>query len=161
MYYEHGTSPRKYDVDYNVKPKTKTKAKPKKTIKKASKRKTALEHYGYIILGTILLFAFLVSFRSSQIEERNVQIQAEKREIEKLKNENAQLNMDLQKTLSLTNIEKQAKEKLGMQKLQSNQIRYVKLDKQDYIEPVSISKIEEKSESFFRKIINFLIGNRE
>ena len=61
MYYEHGTSPRKYDLDYDVKPKTRTKAKPKKTVKKAVKQKTALNRYGYIILGTILFFAFLVS----------------------------------------------------------------------------------------------------
>lgn len=161
MYYEHGTSPRKYDLDYDVKPKTRTKAKPKKTVKKAVKQKTALNRYGYIILGTILFFAFLVSFRSSQIEQRNVEIKAEKKQIEQLKNENAQLNMDLQKTFSLTNIEKQAKEKLGMQKLDSSQIRYVKLDKQDYIEPVSITRIEDTSTSFFRKIINFLIGTRD
>ena len=159
MYYEHGTSPRKYNVDYDIKPKTRTKTKTKTQSKK--KKKTAVQRYGYIVLGTFLLFAFLVSFRSSQIEAKNVEIQAEKKEIELLKNENAQLNMDLQKTLSLTNIEKQAKEKLGMQKLQSNQIRYVKLDKQDYIEPVSITKIEDSSNSFFSRIINFLIGNKD
>ena len=158
MYYERGTSPRKYNTECTPRPKNRTKVQPNKQTKKAVKKQTPLQRYGSIILGIILVFAFLVSFRSSKIEERNVQIQAEKKLIEQLKNENAQLNMDLQKTLSLTNIEKQAKEKLGMQKLQNNQIRYVKLDKQDYVEPVSITRIETKQESFIQKIINFLFN---
>lgn len=158
MYYERGTSPRKYNTECTPRPKQRTKVQPNKQSKKVVRKQTPIQRYGSIILGIILLFAFLVSFRSSKIEERNVQIQAEKNLIEQLKNENAQLNMDLQKTLSLTNIEKQAKEKLGMQKLQNNQIRYVKLDKQDYVEPVSITRIETKQESFIQKIINFLFN---
>lgn len=161
MYYEYGTSPKKYDLEYSTKPKARTKSKVNKKEKKVVRKKTALNRYVSVLLGTILLFSFLISFRSSKIEERNVQIQSEKKQIERLKNENAELNMDLQKTLSLTNIEKQAKEKLGMQKLKSSQIRYVKLDKQDYIEPVSITRVEDKQESFFRKIINFFITDKE
>lgn len=161
MRYEYGTSPRKYSRDYTEQKDIRTNQKPKQKVnsKKQITKKNSLNTYLYFGFALIIAFAFLVSIRSSKIEQRNVQIQAEKKEIEQIKNENIDLNTNLQKALSLTNIEKQAKDKLGMQKLKNSQIRYVKLDKQDYIEPVSVTRIDEKKESLWSKIVTFFKGN--
>lgn len=157
MRYEYGTSPRKYIQDDIQRKKVRTSKTIKQKVnnKKQITKKNSLNTYLYCGFALIIAFAFLVSIRSSKIEQRNVQIQAEKKEIEQIKNENVNLNTNLQKALSLTNIEKQAKDKLGMQKLKNSQIRYVKLDKQDYIEPVSVTRIDEKQESLWSKIVTF------
>lgn len=161
MRYEHGTSPRKYDYDQGQKTKkvNKTQARPK--VRKVVKKKNNFSKYLYIFGALFVAFAFIVSIRGSRIEEKNVKIQQSKKEVELLKNENAELKINLQKALSLTNIENQAKNKLGMKELDSNQIRYVKLDKQDYIEPVLITKVEEKKEPFYKKVIQFFTGVKE
>ncbi len=165
MRYEHGTSPWKYEEDYRPKKKSKTKAKsqnkrkPANVAKKTSAKKAVSKKYMVLGVSIFFIFAFVISFRATQIEKADVNIQAQRNQIDKLKNENAELSLDLQKALSLTNIEKQAKDKLGMQKLQNNQIRYIKLDKRDYVEPVSIIRIEEKEESLFKRVINFFKGN--
>ena len=160
MRYEYGTSPRKYAEEYIPKKKIRTSRKPKSKVNtNKNVKKKSLNAYLYFGFAIIILFAFLVSIRSSKIEQRNVKIQEEKNQIEQIKNENVELNMELQKALSLNNIEKQAKDKLGMQKLKNSQIRYVKLDKQDYVEPVSITRIEDKKTSLWSKIVTFFKGN--
>lgn len=154
MSYVHGTSPRKYERTCDVERRA-PRTRPKKVNRKAEKKKTVYSKYFTIGVTVIIAFAFLISYRSSLIEEKSVRIQEERNAIEQLKNENVELNLGLQKALSLTNIEKQAKNKLGMQKLQNNQIRYIKIEKEDYVEPVSSTRIEEKQLSFFEKVINF------
>ena len=55
--------------------------------------------------------------------------------------------------MNLSNVEQQAKELLGMQKLTNQQIVYVNLEKDDHIESAAESvNIEE--EDFFDKVIN-------
>lgn len=160
MRYEYGTSPRKYTESYTQTKKTRTNVKPKRKVNtKKNIKKEPINTYLYFGFALIIVFAFLVSIRSSKIEQRNVQIQENKKQIEEIKNENAALNMNLQRNLSLTNIENQAREKLGMQKLKNTQIRYVKLDKQDYVEPVSVTRIEETKENLWTKIVNFFKNN--
>ena len=159
MRYEYGTSPRKYEYtpETKRKPKTRSKTQSRKVVKK----KATFPKYVYVFSALIISFAFIVSIRGSKIEERNLQIQQDKRAVEQLKNDNAQLKIDLQKALSLTNVEKQAKEKLGMRELQSHQIRYVKLDKQDYIEPVIITRVEEKKTPLYKKVLNLFTGTKD
>ena len=58
--------------------------------------------------------------------------------------------------MNLSNIEKLAKEKLGMQKLDNSQKVYVSLPKKDYVEPaVEEVKLDDTEENWFQKIINF------
>ena len=154
MSYVHGTSPRKYERSYDV-PRRAPRTRPKKVNRKVGKKKTVYSKYFTVGVTVIIAFAFLISYRSSLIEEKSVRIQEERNAIEQLKNENVELNLGLQKALSLTNIERQAKNKLGMQKLQNNQIRYIKIEKEDYVEPVSSTRIEEKQLSFFEKVMSF------
>ena len=63
----------------------------------------------------------------------------------------------IKSNLNLSNVEQQAKELLGMQKLTSKQIVYVNLDKDDYIEPAAES-VNIAEESIFQKAVNLVKG---
>ena len=70
--------------------------------------------------------------------------QALEKQISQIKKENEQLEVSIQNSLNLSQIETLAKEKLGMQKLTSKQTIYIDLPKKDYVESGSEEvKIEE------------------
>ena len=59
----------------------------------------------------------------------------------------------------MSNIEKEAKERLGMEKLTNKQTVYVTLPKKDYIESASEKVvIEEEDESWFQKILDLILN---
>ena len=71
------------------------------------------------------------------------------------------MEVNIESSLNLSNIEESAKEKLGMQKLDNGQKVYVNLDKKDYVE-VGTQDVEVKEETnsnWFEKLINKLFGN--
>mgnify|MGYP003442029320 FL=1 len=67
--------------------------------------------------------------------------------------ENSQLELAIESSLNLSNVEQQAKELLGMQKLTNQQIVYVNLEKDDHIE-VAAENVKIEEETFFDKILN-------
>lgn len=170
MRYEYGTSPRKYDEYYYRRPtqkKSSNKSMPKKAIKKKSivvqnnaktQNKTVFKPKTIFALCIIFSLAISISSLSSRIEKNDMKISQEKNSIEQIKNENSKLDSQLQRAFSITNLEKQAKEKLGMQKLSKDQIRYVKINKEDYIEPVLSTVVQEKEKNIFEKIFDLLKG---
>ena len=61
--------------------------------------------------------------------------------------------------INLSNIEKQAKEKLGMQKLTNKQTVYVNLPKKDYIESTTDKvSIEKKNKNIFQQFVNKILN---
>ena len=54
----------------------------------------------------------------------------------------------------MNNIEKIAKEKLGMQKLTNKQTLYVSLPKKDYVESASEKVVIEKEQNWFKNFVN-------
>jgi len=60
--------------------------------------------------------------------------------------------------LNLNNLEQEAKEQLGMQKLNSSQTIYITLPKTDYIEPAAEQVVIEEEQSGIKGIISG-IGN--
>ena len=91
-----------------------------------------------------------------QINEKFNEVQDLKEQLASLEKENQQLEVTIQNSLNLNNIEKQAKEKLGMQKLTNKQTVYITLPKKDYIESASekITIKEEDDKNWFEKIID-------
>ena len=106
----------------------------------------------------MLFFAvlFTISYRNSLIDESFSEIKGLKSSIAELEKENEQLNVNIESKLNLNNLEKSARELLGMKKLESNQVVYVNIKKQDYIEPATekIQYDDEKNwiEKFLDKI---------
>ncbi len=78
-----------------------------------------------LTLFVIAIFGILltISYRNSQINEEFTEMQNLKQELASLQKENEQLRVSIENGLNLSNIEKLAKEKLGMQKLTNKQTK--------------------------------------
>lgn len=160
--YQYETSPRKLETEYEpirkTYPKKKSSTLKKKNVKPKQKRqlKSNVKAVGAILL----IFASLVviSYRNSQINEKFNHNANLKLQLATIQKENEQLKVNLENSMNLSNIEKLAEEKLGMQKLDSTQKVYVSLDKKDYVEHASEEVIIEKNENWFQKLLNTLLG---
>ena len=137
-YKSKGTTARKVDLE-------KQKAKEKKL--KAQKRKAIR----YLVIGFLILFA--ISYRNSQIDENFAKMQDLKENLAQVQKQNAQLEVSIENGLNLNNLEQDAKEQLGMQKLNAKQAIYITLPKNDYIEPAAEEVIIEEEQSWIQGII--------
>ena len=155
--YEYSTSPRKLEPEYRSQ-KRKQKLRvvedlPRQEVKvsKEQKRKRI-----QLTITVIAIFGLLltISYRNSQINEKFNEMQSLKKELSSLQKENEQLKVNIANGLNLANIEKLAKEKLGMQKLTNKQIVYVSLPKKDYVESASEKVVIKDQTNWFEKLVN-------
>ena len=157
--YEYTTSPRKLEPDIKEKRHSqKRKLKvvedlPRQDIKLSKEQKTKQIKVTFVVAGIFMLL-LTISYRTSQINEKFSQIQTLKTELASLQKENEQLEVSIENGLNLNNIEKEAKEKLGMQKLTNKQTVYVQLPKKDYVEPASEEVVIEKEKNWFEQLID-------
>ena len=171
--YQYETSPKKIKPEYDNRSK-KNPYKKKTTSKKSKKnnidkkkqeeikkknKKISKAKFGVLIKSVLLfLILFLVLFRNSEISESFSKIQALKNELTAIQKENDQLEISIQNSLNINNIEKEAKELLGMQKLTNKQTVYINLPKKDYVEHRAEEvKIKQETGFFsnmFKKITN-------
>ena len=107
----------------------------------------------FLFAGFSVLFA--ISYQNSLISESFNKKEQYKKEMEALSKTNQQIEVGIENNLNLNNIEQEAKEKIGMQKLSNNQKIYVNLPKQDYVAPASEQIIMEENTNFFQKVINW------
>ena len=134
--YQYETSPRKIAPEYsprkeqkaNKTKKVNTNNKPKTKPKLKPHAKTIL----YVFFGFALLFA--LSYQNSLINESFDKKEDLKQELATLEKENEQARVNIQNSLNLANVEKSAKDMLGMKKLDASQKVYVSLPKKDYVE---------------------------
>ena len=160
--YQYETSPRKLEPEYapkknTYKGKKSTTRKPEVIKQKVNNKKLQAEKKKHrrMIMYVVLAFSiiFAISYRNAQIDENFEKVQDYKKELAAVEKENSQLELAIESSLNLSNVEQQAKELLGMQKLTNQQIVYVNLEKDDHIESAAESvNIEE--EGFFDKVIN-------
>lgn len=153
--YQYETSPKKINPDYRRQDRTKrlevienTQKRNKKEEKEAKKIRKRQIFLVVAIFATLLF----ISYRNSVINEEFKEIQTQKNNLAIIQKENKQLEISLEGSLNLNNIEKIATEQLGMQKQTSNQTIYTELDKQDYIE-VSTEETQKEKKSIFTKIL--------
>ena len=168
--YQYGTSPRKLDPDYNKsnkRRKTKTKNKRLKVVEelprqevKLSKnqKKTQMKLIAMAIIALGVLLA--ISYQNSQISVKFSEIQSQKQELAALQKENEQTEVNIENSLNFSNIEQEAKNRLGMEKLTNKQTVYVTLPKKDYIESASekVNINEEDNKNWFEKIIDAILN---
>ena len=139
--YQYETSPRKVKPDYRPDKKEPIKKKKSSTLK--TKKQTAKKQQNikmkveaktvlYILLGFSVLFA--ISYRNSLITANFNKKEDLKEQLSVLQKENAQIEISIQNSLNLANIEKSASELLGMKKIDESQKVYVTLPKKDYVE---------------------------
>lgn len=136
--YQYETSPRKLEpsYDYPKKNKKKNYTKVKKsnnTVAKASNEQT--KRRVKIVFGIFCVFTILLAmgYQRSLITESFNNKEQLKKDLGAIQKENEQLQVNIENNLNLNNIEKSAKELLGMQKLDNNQKVYINLPKKDYV----------------------------
>ncbi len=164
--YQYGTSPRKIQPEYNPKRKKSNfdNTENKKIKKEQEKqRQIALKqdkirHYKNIaVILSVFLILFAISYRNSLITEKFNQIQDKKQELSAIEKTNGQLEVSIEESLNLSNVEKSAKKMLGMQKLSNDQKVYVTLPKKDYTESTTKEVTEEQESNWFIKLINGIL----
>lgn len=157
--YEYSTSPRKLQPDYR--PKKQTKKRNLKVVEdlprqdvKISKVQKERQMKLTLIVVAIFIFLLTISYRNSQINEKFSEVQSLKNQLSSLQKENEQLKVSIENGLNLNNIEKLAKEKLGMQKLTNKQTLYVSLPKKDYVESATEEVVIENSKNWFEQLVD-------
>lgn len=165
MDYEYGTTPRKVEPDYT--PRKKQKKDWQKQIKiNEEQKKAALKlekkrhNKNVALIIAIFLILLAVSYRSSLINEKFNEIQNSKEELASIEKTNGQLEVSIESSLNLSNIEESAKQNLGMQRLDNSQKVYVTLDKKDYVEASTedIDVTSDSDETWYQKIMNKILG---
>lgn len=159
--YQYETSPRKIDPDYNRKSKKvprKSQLKvvedlPKQQIKVSKEQRKRQIKMTVTVAGLFLLL-LTISCRNSQIDKQFNQIQEQKKQLAALQKENEQLKVSIENSLNLNNVEKVAREELGMQKLTSKQTVYVTLPKKDYVQSASEKVVIEEEKSWWKEIVD-------
>ena len=162
--YQYETSPRKLEPEYTPKKnpykakkttarKINSKKEKEKAIELKKQRKRAIN---YLIIGFLILFA--ICYRNSEIDENFAKIERLKREVAEVKKQNDQLEVSIENGLNLNNLEQEAKEQLGMQKLNPSQTIYITLPKTDYIEPAAEEVIIEKEDTGLKGIMNKIMN---
>ena len=155
--YQYGTSPRKLEPDYTRKPKQKRKQLkvvediPRQQIKVSKEQRKRQMKTTVTVVGLFLLL-LTISCRNSQIDKQFNQIQNQKKQLAALQKDNEQLKVSIENSINISNIEKVAKEELGMQKLTSKQTVYITLPKKDYVESASEKVVIEEEKSWWEKI---------
>ena len=159
--YQYTTNPRKLEPDYKqTRRKKKLKVVEDVPRQKVEISKEQRKKQRKITLFVIAIFGVLltISYRNSQINEEFTEVQNLKQELASLQKENEQTKVSIENGLNLTNIEKIAKEKLGMQKLTNKQTIYVRKKKKDYVESASEEVIIEENENWFQKFIDKILN---
>ena len=157
--YEYETSPRKLEPYYTpTRKKTDIKKEASKKAKYAKKQKEARKLKMKIMMYLAIAFTivFSISYRNAQIDENFDKVQELKSELAAVEKENAQLEVAIESSLNLTNLEQQARSMLGMQKLTNKQTEYVSLPKTDYIEAASEQVIIEEKPGLLETIGNYI-----
>lgn len=152
--YQFDTNPKKLEPEYPNKKKIaanrqknkKTNLQKKQEPKKTNKAKTII--YLAVCFGIL----FTIGYRNTQIDESFVKLQDLKNELALLQKENEQLEISIENSLNLSNIEEVAREQLGMQKLDNKQKIYINLPKRDYVEPAT-EKVVIEEQNWFQQII--------
>lgn len=155
--YQYETSPKKLETEY--KPNKKKNSRNSTAPKNKPSSKAAIirkQDQAKLVIALVAVFAtiFAISYRNSQIDEAFSKNEEMKQAYLAIEKENDQMKVDIENSLNFNNVEQEAKEKLGMQKLSNKQTVYVNLPKKDYIQPATESVIIEKNEGLFDKIIN-------
>lgn len=163
--YQYGTSPRKLEPDYTRKDKQKSKRKqlrvvedlPRKQVKISKEQKQRQLKMTVLVVG-LFLALLTISCRNSQIDRQFDQIQDQKKQLAALQKENEQLKVSIENSVNISNIEKIAKEELGMQKLSGKQTVYVTLPKKDYVESASEKVVIEKNKTWWEKVADKILN---
>lgn len=163
--YQYDTNPRKLEPEYNKRSKKVSQRRhlkvvedlPKQQVKVSKEQRRHQLKTTITVMGLFLLL-LTISCRNSQIDKQFNEIQEQKKQLAALQKENEQLKVSIENSQNLGNVEKVAKEELGMQKLSSKQTIFVTLPKKDYVESASEKVVIEEETNWFESILNKIMN---
>ena len=167
-YYQYDTNPRKIQTEEQMPRKNKTRKKsglkvvkemPKQQVKVSNEQK---RKHVKVTMFAILAFTVLlaISYQNSQITVKFNEMQDQKKKLATIEKENEQLEINIENNLNIKNIEKEAKEKLGMEKLTNKQTVYVTLPKKDYVESATEKVVLKEDKTWLQKIADWMFPNK-
>lgn len=157
--YQYETSPRKLrpEYDYSKNKKTQKNNSKKKKVSKKTQVKNEIKAKTIIWIGIGFAILLVISYRNTLISERFAEIKELKTNLAAITKENEQLEVNIENSLNLNNLEKEAKERLGMQKLTNKQTVYISLPKKEHVEPATEEVIIEEEPNWFENLINKIL----
>lgn len=105
-------------------------------------------------IAVVLAIAGTLIVNQLQVNELNVQLQKAQKELGEKQSEYIQLRMEAQAMASLNAVEEYATNVLGMQKIQPNQVEYVRLNNTDKIEVAG----QNTNKNIFQQVWDFFAG---
>jgi cell division protein FtsL len=146
--YVTGSSARKYEylddyVKVNVNNIKKVEKKP--VVNEKFKVKTVF------LITCLFVMLMIITYRFNVISENNLTLQNLKTDLERVQSNLASTEMGIEQSTDLSKIEAYAKQKLGMQKPDKNQVVYIDTSKDTNI-------IKENNVGFVEKIIESIKG---
>lgn len=152
--YQYDTNPRKLQPEYEPKRRQAAKKVVKKNSQnvKKSRTKQKAKLVMYILIGFAVLLT--ISYRYSLITESFNAKEGLKKQLAEIEKENQQIQIGIENSLNIQNVEQAAKDRLGMQKLNNNQKIYINLPKKDYIESASEQVKLEENKSWLEKLLS-------
>lgn len=158
--YQYETSPRKLQPEYEPIKKKYPKKSTMKNNKKTNKvqKKQKIKHKKatlYVTLGFLLLFT--MSYRNALISQNYSEVKTLETKLAAIEKENEQLEVNIETSTNLKNIEKSAKDMLGMQKIADVQTVYVELPREDYVEPATEEVETTTEQSWLQEIWNMIL----
>ncbi len=154
--YQYDTSPRK--VKTTTRRKKKIQKKPYLVKNKKTKNKVNEKPNLKLALGIVFVMLFIIIYRNSMVNEEFSKLQDLKKQATSIQKENEQLEVNIQNSINLNNIETSAKALLGMEKLTSAQTVYIDLKKQDYVEASAEAVILEEDGNWIKDLKNKIIN---
>ena len=121
-----------------------------KEIKKKSSKKMIVTTFIAVILISVLMG--LIIYRSNSIIQTNYVLSEQKRNLEKLVDENTQMKVYIEKNLDLNKVKNSAINDLGMQKPTKDQLAGISVPSEDI---VLVNELPKQDESIFTSIGNF------
>lgn len=144
--------------DYEIR-KPKVNSQPPKTVEKpktVTKKNVKPKVKRRVFMGTVAFgVALAIVYRYAMINNMNMETIQLQRQLAEIENMNAQLQLNAEKSLNLSEVEKYASETLGLQKPQNYQIEYIKVDKQDLVKNKVINENKNGLEKILFNIVEF------
>lgn len=159
-YYQYETSPRKLQPEYEpVKRQYPKKSSARiESRKERAKREKAVHRKIVCYVAICFTALFVISYRYSLIDDTYALLKSKETELATIEKESTQLTANIESSINLSTIEKEAREQLGMQKLSTEQIVYVTLPKTDHVETSSDEiKSSDLKENWIIQIVNKII----
>ena len=129
-------------------------------IKEEAKIKRESKKNVKVITGLCIFFALfsIIGYRVFLINNSLKEKENLKAQLAEIKKQNEQLQVTIEQQMNLNTIEQEAKEKLGMRKLDNNQKVYVNLNKEDYTQSSVKTENGSEKETWWAKLLKDLFN---